>query len=159
MTIEARLETLERELVSSRQCIRRLWAGIALAIVSCVGIGATKPESQETAKLIRAERFELVDTNGRTRVVTAVIDNVSGMTLYSEKGQKTASLIQGKDGSVLAMSDENNKMRVGLSSNKAGTVLGLFDENGKMRVQMGIGKDGAGMMLHDESGKAIWRAP
>ena len=152
MTIEERLETLERELAVAKRRNRRLLAGVVLAVVLAVsGLGVAKkalkltktlPASQAlevgaSQKVIRATQIILEDENGKTRVALDVVENFAGLSL----------------------SDENGKTRAQLGVSKVGPGLFLRDENGKNRVSLGMSKEGTVLSLSDENGKEVWSTP
>ena len=138
MTIEERLENMERELGRQKRRNRWLLGAIIVLLGGLVAAGAFKTtvttaqaQGAGTAKLISANNFFLIDENGRPR----------------------AALFVGKDGPSLSLSDENGKTRVWLRADKDGVGLGLYDENGKNRALLVAGKDGPSLSLGDENGK------
>jgi len=142
MTIEERLEVVERELAASRRRTKRLWISLGLAGVVCAlawSLTATTStaKTQGAEKVIRANKFIVEDENGKGRAV---------LSAY-------------KYGPMLMLIDENGQPRAELSVPTFGSSLSLYEENGKTRAVLGIDKDGSGLWLYDENGKAIWRAP
>jgi hypothetical protein len=169
MTIEERLEVVERELAEtkaglavSRRRNRRLWIGLGLSVVVCAlawSFVAIKgiARAQRTGEVVRAKTFIVEDENGTTRVILSVIKDVSGLSLIDENGTPRVLLSVDKDGARMGMYDENGKTRAWLGLDKDGPGLGLYDENGTPRVGLCLDKDGAGLGLDDENGKTrVW---
>ncbi|HUU30077.1 MAG TPA: hypothetical protein VM123_19910 [archaeon] len=153
MTIEERLEVVERELAVSRRRTRRLWISLGLAGAVCALVWSltattSTAKAQEPGKVIRANAFIVEDENGKGR----------------------AMLNANKDGTGLSLRDENGQIRAGIDAYKDGPMLGLYDENEKVRAELGVGQtetpDGR-IITHPESSlrlykpveKVIWSAP
>ena len=166
-TLEERMERLERE-------NRRLKVGM-LAVVAVVAglvcIAATEP----VAKVVRAERFEVVDAEGRVRAglglpappaaanlprapyavdALAVLDGSPGLTLRDEKGKTRAGLMVSDDGSPsLMLLDETGKARAMLVVDHDGVGIALGGERGKQRALLGVSSDsGPVLQLRDDKG-------
>ena len=141
MTIEERLENMEREMRRVKRRNRWLLGTILLIVGGLIApwvfeTTAIRARSKEvgTVKEIRARSFVLED----------------------EKGDVRAGLIVDKDGSPgLRLYDENGETRAAL---KDGPGLSLYDENGKTRATLGVVKGGPGLVLLDENGQVIWSA-
>ena len=180
MTIEERLNTLEKELKQSKRYNRYL-LGVVLVVVSIGIIGAAPFKS---GKEIRATKFVLEDgngtsraglmmdkdgpllamedENGKTRVLVAIKGNAGpGIFLYDEKEELRESLSFSKIGPALVFNDENGIGRVFLSLLKPGPgpSLGLADDKGNIRVALGVMDDGPHIDLATEKGEAVWGAP
>ena len=94
------------------------------------------------AKVVRAERFELVDVKGR--MVAAWGSTPLGqhaLVFYDEAGKKRALLSVDADGSPgLGLFDKAGEVRAMLSILANGRPsLSLWDENGQPRVTLGAG--------------------
>lgn len=142
MTIEERLEKMEREL--RRQKRHNRWLGTILVVVGGLIIPVlfkttplqARAQSGGTVKEFRANRIVLEDENGKPR----------------------ATLFVSKTGPALVLSDENDKPRAVLFVGKDGPSLGLLDENGELRAGMNAVKDGPCLILFGPDGKVIWSA-
>ena len=176
MTIEERLENMERELGRLKRRNRWLLGAILLVAGGLIAPGvfeitATRARSQEagTAKEIRASRFVLEDAKGKTLAALALEEFGPGLALFDENGTPRAGLWADKDGPSLSLFDENGKNRAGLWASKDGPRLALSDENGKNRFMAGKTKtatpDGkiieypeSSLILFGPDGKVIWSA-
>jgi len=143
MTIEERLENMERELGRQKRRNRWLLGAILVLLGGLVAAGVFKTmitpvqaQVAGTVKQIRAKGFVVEDENGKGR----------------------ATLAASKDGSGLVLWDENGKTRIGLGIFKDGPDLRLWDENGKPRAALGMVEDGPRMILSGPDGKVIWSA-
>ncbi len=93
-----------------------------------------------TPKLVRAQKFDLVDAQGRVRAVLSVNDKGSPeLRLVDKEGRGRATLGLQDDGSP---------------------GLALWDEGGMARTVLDVWVGGGyGLSLRDKDGKAIWSAP
>ena len=124
MTTDERLEMLARELARAKR--RTRWVLLTAILAAGAfgvawGFGRERLAAQAAsgvAKEVRANKFVVVDENGKTRAV----------------------LVAGKDGVGLALNDENGKVRAELPVFKDGPALSLKDEKGKTRAHLGTSK-------------------
>ena len=176
MTIEERLEVLERELTVSRRRTRRLWislwlAGVVCALILIFALNTGTAQAQGAGKVIRANQFIVEDESGKDRAWLIGFKDGSSLLLLDENGRGRAMLEVHKDGTGLRLSDENGKLRAALAINKGKRVLNVYDEGkagpglylsdetGKGRVMLDMNKDGPELKLYDANGKRIWQAP
>jgi hypothetical protein len=111
MTIDERIEKIERQLVRLRWYNRCLIGFIVLSLgvwFVCMSFRPKTPWARSGAKVIRANNFILDDENGKPRATLDVFMDTPGLKL----------------------ADENGKPRASLALTKLGPKLGLFDENG-----------------------------
>ncbi|MCX7021120.1 MAG: hypothetical protein NTW26_02380, partial [bacterium] len=149
MTVEERLEKVERELATAKRRNQRLLiaAGLllgisALAWLSTVNtspvlaqeVNVKTPAITESGNIIRANGFVLEDAEGRGRAVLEMMAGGPRLGLYDENGQIRVALVAFEDGPMLALIDENGEIRDTLVSYKGGPALGLYDDNGKIRA-------------------------
>lgn len=139
MTIEERLEKLEREPGLTKCLNHRLLAVLGLAVVglglACV-LTSTTPTAQaqgagSVPKEVRANMFVLENENGKTLAILTVLRGGSMLGMFDQNGMSRGGPIQSKAGPALVLRDENAKDRVLLSVSEAGPMLDLFAENGK----------------------------
>ena len=165
MNTEERLEKLERELARAKRRNRWVLAAVGLGALAWTVMGAARVPTPPlelgpgVSQVIRANRFELKETNGRTR---AILD-------------------MGKEGPSLCLFDEKGKIRVELyvRRNKADAPeavlrnpgvpgLRLWDEDGMVRALLGAGAlrapDGTTASYTESSlvllsPEGVWQAP
>jgi len=161
MTIEERVDGLERKLARAQRRNRRLLIGLvligALAVVAGMGCGAQR-------KTVEAREFILVDEHGARRArLTVGADEMGedapGLALLDENGVNRIALVQGRDGVGLVLADEDGVPRMALSVAKGGPGLVLNDKSGETRAGLVVAEDGAALALTDEKGRKIWSAP
>ena len=163
MTVEERIENLERELARAKHRNRRLTlVGIGLvggicAVAWAVTGAESKAQTQPAGgaeRVIRAHSFVVEDENGKTRGGLGGFKDGPALSLFGENGKPCAALAVNEKGSLVSLSDENGKPRAWLGAGKDGWGLYLWDENGKPRAGLHAGKDGsAALSLSDENGK------
>jgi hypothetical protein len=176
MTIEERLEKLERELSRAKFRNRWLLAGVGLAVgigLVAWAFGPTAALAQSTRAAlteVRANSFILEDENGKVRAMLITTKDGPRLSLLDENGKPRAGLGVSKDGPSLSLYDENGKDRAGMAMTKDGPKLGLFDENGVRRTMLGaastVTPEGktitypeSSLLLFSPDGKTIWSAP
>jgi hypothetical protein len=158
MTIEQRVEALEREL----ERLRRIVGG---AVVG-----------REPAPLveedIRAKRFTLVDEKGCRRVTVGMTEGVAWLKIFNENENIRALITVQKGGCWLKMLDEEEKIRLGQAMTESDpwmkgvdgssivqTLMGsfsgneVFDLNGQFCGEAKWGLKGARLWLFDENGR------
>lgn len=140
MTIEERLENVERELGCQKRRNRWLLGAILL-----VAGGLIAPKVFETTA-IRA-RAQGVGTAKEVRAGLVVTKVGPGLSLWDEKGKPRAQLVASNDGPSLSLFDENGNER--FRAGKAKTVT----PDGKT-----IEYPESSLILSGPDGKVIWRA-
>lgn len=125
MTMEERLDHLERELARAKRRNHWLLPVAALAVG-----GLTLPWT-----LTKTTPAAQAQGAGAEKVIRA-----SAFVLEDEQGRKRGELAMGPLGSVLGLFDANGKPRVILSAVKDGPSLELLDENGTVRNQLNVGQ-------------------
>jgi len=173
LTLQERVGRLERQ-------NWRLKVGM-LAVLAVVGglvfMAATNP----VAKVVRAERFELVDAKGKVRGLLTLVggigpklllfgngDNARAMLwltpngnpelcLYDEDGRGGVGLMVGDDVNPrLTLRDKEGTLRGELS----GTELRLCDSDGHLRAALTLDRQGSPTMgMFDKDGSVLWKAP
>ena len=174
---------------------RKQWLYAILALVGGVFGGALSghifPREAEAAagaaRVLKAEKFVLVDRDGKERGVIQVdAENGAGIGFYDHDGNKRVILgaapngrnglaIYGRNGremagftvtednqsSVTLYDPANGRARVGLGVAASGEpALVLFDKNGRDRAEMHVTVTGKpGLALADETGKTVAGLP
>ncbi len=114
MTLEERVENLERELAHMKR-------------------DRVEPE-------VRARSFVLVDDNGKDRAALAMTEDGPRLFLSDENGEPRVTLSVQKDGARLSLWDENGKNRVGLSVLKNGPGVSVTKDMPNLTLMDGKGK-------------------
>lgn len=188
MTIEERVENLERELRRVKQ--RNLWLLGALVLLAG-GLIAFAVIEKTTShkwtkvvpnKVIRAKGFILEDKNGKTRAELALneggphlslfdenfirrvglavfIDKGPLLSMFGENGIIGAQLDMGKNASGLYLYNKDSDSKAFLAVYRVGPILALSDEKGRFRAMLRIEQYGSEMILLGPDGKEIWSAP
>ena len=96
--------------------------------------------AEPPAEVVRARRFELVDSEGKVRAALAVDEEgVPGLALSDGDGNVRAALILGREGIPR---------------------LNLLSKTGTVRASLGFGSDWkVQLVLTDANLQAIWSAP
>jgi hypothetical protein len=161
MTTEERLVNLEKELAGakcrSRVMLMGAVAAVALVFLLCAGGDATQ-------KVVRAERFELVNANGNVCAAWGMSMTGGGPRLvlcdqyYRPRAQLT---VEGDGNAMLVLSNQDGKNRAGLGVLTDGSVvLALSDQNGKTRAGLAADTSGhPGLVLYDQNDRVFWRTP
>lgn len=123
MTIEDRLEVLEKEIKRTKHLNRWLFGAVLLIVT--IGIIGAAPLHQ--MKEIRANNFILEDENGNTRAGLCMKDGEPGLVLCDLNGKPLALLATEKGEPVFSLSDDNGSVRVGMTVHN----FVLFNEKGK----------------------------
>jgi hypothetical protein len=184
MTTDERIEKLEKGLASARRLNRWLLAAVATLAVAVAGMGLamvfcafgiSPARDCMTVKEVRADRFVVVDENGKERAVLGSGGKWGpSLSLLDENGECRASLnllggvpsltvsdslrgvtlYVGQDEVGLTLVDHQKRTdRAQLTLGNAGPALTLADENGKARAVMAVIKDGPALTLYDEKGR------
>jgi hypothetical protein len=161
MTIEERLENMEKEMGRQKRRYRWLLGAIlllagGLIIPAVFETTAFRARAQATglAKIIRANGFILEDEDGNNRAVLYMARNGPCLSFHDKNGNSRAMLVVDEDGPGLSMTDEKGKPRVILSAYLDAPSLSLYDENAKNGARLVVNKSGPKLTLYDENGKA-----
>ena len=156
MTIEKRLENMEKELGRVKRLNRWLLGAILL-----VGGGTVIPALLETTAFragaqaaftlpeIRANKFVLEDKSGKARAGLYLMQEGPTLTLLDENGQPRAWLALREFGPDLALIDKNSELRASLSVSEDGPRFSLNNENGDSLSRLTADKDGSRLTMYD----------
>jgi hypothetical protein len=161
-------------------------AFVAFAVAALVQptISRAGPAEQTAAPIVRAQRFELVDSNGTLRAVLGVgpSDNWTVLQLNDENGDVHIGMAVAADqaGMALGQGDLHSHIQMSLVGeepaiqvrNEAGAVavLGVkadgrlgyagIDRTGQVRADVGLASNGQPRIsLLDPTGGTVWTAP
>ena len=132
-TTEERMETLEKQVRRQRR-----W-NIALGVVVVVGGLMAARNIQEVPDVIRAKSFEVVNDEGKVRIMMAhdSSSNESGVILVDNSGPRVALACDPRQ-SALQIYDKANVMRLDLGYVTGGSVGMLVrDKNNRKRISLG----------------------
>jgi len=162
MTIEERLDLLERELYRHKLHKRLLSAVViflAGIIVGPAALDRIAPQAQAQAagasREIHTGAIFLEDQDGTPRAMLGIDKPGPVLILFDKESGPAIALAVDKDGPALRLWGDNGRSAV-LSVSDEGPDLSMFDENGKNRVRLSAVQDGPGLALYD--GKGTGRA-
>ena len=145
-------------------------------------------ETQKHEKVVTAEEFRVIDEEGKTRAMLAMLPDGSpnlvlfdndltprvqiavsaigapGILCFDKSGYKGAiasiGLLYGDTPSIgLIDSDGNNRIQLSIDPDDDVAILGLYDKHERPRAKL-IGMDEATILvLFDKEGKVMWSAP
>ena len=161
MTTQERLEALERGLSAAKRRNKYLLIGLVLLAVAWAFTSTTGTVQAQTGEnVVRAERFELVDSEGRVRAGLGVFNGMPGLLLYDANGTNRVELSVSDRGTGLFLYDANETPRAKLLASDDGSALGLFDTNGKHRAGLTVlAEIGPELYLWDANEHLLWSAP
>lgn len=155
---------------STEQVQTRVNPGTATAIANIpTKLADAAPTTSQP--VLRAERFEVVDKNGKIRaLLTTLEDGRPTLALVDESGEFRVWLFLSQDGSpklvltnkpFLVLTDAAGEFRLVLRLDQDGSPsLGLTDATGKFRSVMRLESDGSPvLLLNDNQGNVIWSTP
>ena len=161
MTLEERIEMMEKDLKLAKRQNILLWIGavafffVAIMMNPYVNIAAQSKHLDE----IRATRIVLTDQSGMERAVLAldVDKGMVGLVMRDKHGG--ASAVLGTSGLILR--DKRGKPRAVLAfdADKGEPGLSLFSQTGKARALILVDKDGPALSLRDDKGNQRWFTP
>jgi hypothetical protein len=120
----------------------------AATFIAGVGLSAaiTSQAAPPAPAVLRAQRFELTDKEGRVRLNLSLRENGSaGVNLLDEKGRERLTLYtapgNGSPGVLLKSSDGKPKIVLSTSQEDEGAMVVLFNKSGKP-FPIQLGEDG-----------------
>lgn len=158
----------------------------SVATISCAGLMQSCKSIQQTPSIVKAQRFELVDTSGKTRIAMSINSETgaAGISLYDANNSVPRILIgTSVDGNAeISLDDTSGNKRAELSltskmvrlsivapSLKGGVVLGsttdktaiLFnDDTPTPRAVLGLTPAREpNLTIYDQNHQPIWSAP
>src|SRR6516162_10003197 len=168
MTIEERVQKLERELRQAQRLTRWFFAGFGLVVV---GVFLSKStQAQGVPDEFRAHGFVVADDTGRRRGVFGWTPAGVILELEDENGRSRVNLMASSTGPLLAFSDARGKQRVFLTAFSEGPSRMLADRDGHVRARLGAATfkapDGttttypeSSLVLRGPNGKVLSLAP
>ena len=149
-------------------------AGLVGGVVSSwlfMGAPVVTQKTPQVAEVVGAERFEVVDKDGKLRAALWLDNGEPNLVLADKTGKIRAKLSLADGKPALWLADKNGKPRAGLSLLNEEPTLVLADKTGKTRAVLGYTEIEAiptggtekrpvsSLVLSDKEGKVIWSAP
>ena len=158
MTMDDRIERLEKKLVRGRRVNFCLMVVLGLAVL----VWPLVVFRLEMNRGIRTRSIAAIDEKGKVRVMLAATKQEQGLNLYDEEGNIRITLAAMKRGPALILWDEKCNLRAMLafnekdpslkdpSLNDEGPSLILSDEKGNSGASLFVLNDGPFLTLTDE---------
>ena len=147
-TLEARVMRAERN--------TRIAAVVAICALLTGFVAGCRSNSYKTLK---AERIEIVDTNGQTVGLIFGDDGGGVISLDDSNGKPRVALAAEAQNPRLEIFDAGGKTRVALNSEPDGAALSLCDANGTPRANLFYFKDQSWVGFFDQQGQLTTRLP
>lgn len=168
MTIEHRLEALERELAATKRRHHRLFIVVLFAIILLAVAGAPEgdgssavmaQDEQVVAQVVRARRFVVIDEAGTERAVIAANGKRSWLELFDDRGTKRATLTVDTEvpglSPALRLYNELGKDQVSLVAGNSSGGLWVDDTTGQLRAELCVEDSGSSWFaINDKTGKS-----
>jgi len=154
-----RISALEARIANVEKTNRRLLMACAALVALPLLVLACGKGSVPSADLIRAERFEVVDSGGKTRGIIFVDKDGAGISLDDGDGKPRIALAASKARPGLEIFDTSGKSQVSLTAEKEGAAIALADVGGKPRATLGIFKDETWLAFFSKAGDVSYQVP
>jgi hypothetical protein len=131
---------------------------VVLSVATSVGALAYAAGTNAAPEVLRAQRFELVDSAGNVRGLLSLGDQTCPrLVLFDEQGDARARLMLHLDGTpMLSLYDQTGRGGVALAVGEEGPRgLHVRDEEGTVRARMCADE----IELRGKDGGVIWSAP
>ena len=147
--LERRLATLERQ--------NRLWRALALCGLGFLLLGGWTRQDE----VLAAQRFELVDDEGRVRAEMGIDeDGSAGFFVRDPEGLVRASLIQDASQAAMYLFDEDGTIRVGAAQYAhGGGGFALHGEDSAGGAVLYLKKSTGSLTFYDAEGNVHARLP
>jgi hypothetical protein len=122
--------------------------------------------TEDSAKVVEAQRFVLRDFEGRIRAALGAETNGSvALRIYDGENRRRIELVVASSGGVgLQIWDEDNQARVVLGLDSPGPhvatpALSLIGKDGKGGVELAVGQNGVSFLEIFKDGQTLFRIP
>jgi hypothetical protein len=147
----ARLDVLERR---NRQ-LGRLMIVLA-AVGATVLFAAAQAREPHT---VEAQKFVVVDANGKTKAVLETKDAVTALKFFDEKSRPVAEFSVTQDGPAIGLQSASGESLT-LSATKESTGMAVVNAKTQIAVALGVAKRaGPDFIIRDENGKTLFHKP
>jgi hypothetical protein len=163
MTLEQRVDLLEKELARTRRLAR--WAPCAAVLACLLAFGLFEPmaarlfaQPAAAPAEIRANAFILTDARNAERASLRLTDNEPVLTLNGNSARVEMGAFS--DGSSLLFSGADRKPKILMFSHDEGEALVMYGKKGtSSHAELGVYDDYGSLIFGDSSGHIIWEAP
>jgi hypothetical protein len=140
--------------------IRRVeWVNRALLMGLAVLVGGSVAWRAPQEDTLRARRIEVMDADGRARVVLAVSDEGPTVEIVDVAGVSRASLGDGLEGTALYLRDAEGVTRVGVAQfAHGGGGFALHGPRSEGAAVLYLAEEGS-LTFYDEEGRVLARFP
>ena len=158
-SITARLGALEQEIARAHASARR-WKRIALCaampLVALAGIAAT--QSTAISDVVRARRFEVVDSSNRVVFLAAVGEHGGQVDVWGPGGANVVRMGANPQGGDLAMWNARGQLVTGMYATEAGGRVETNTTDGSMTAMLATNERGPAFALADAEGRPLFAA-
>lgn len=158
-SISARLGALEREIAHAHARERR-WKRIALAaalpLVALGCIAATQASS--ISDVVRARRFEVVDSNNRVVFLAAVGEHGGQVDLWGPAGANVVRIGANPQGGDVAMWNSRGALVTGMYATETGGRVETSTTDGSMTAMLATNERGPAFAIADSQGRPLFAA-
>lgn len=140
--------------------VRRLeWVNRALLVGLAALLGGSVAWRAPQEEALRAQRIEVLDADGRARVVLAVSDGEPVVEILDAEGVSRASLADGPEGTALYIRDAEGVTRVGVAQfAHGGGGVALHGPEAKGAAVLYLAGEGS-LTFYGEEGEVLARFP
>lgn len=136
------------------------WAILIAGGCALIGLGTlayTAEVAQEKppeAKVVRAEKFELVDSKGKVRgAFSTGIDGNAELSLFGKQGKERAVLTLDATGPTISLKDDDGELRARLTLVAGGSpVLYLSEKDKKATAILALERGRPFLSMRDQGG-------
>lgn len=159
---------LEERLTRLESANRRLTALCILAVsalvIACEG-GPGSRRDGDVADLVRAKRIEVVDANGKSKVLLLADQQGGILALNDGGGNPRVSLAASSEkagleifGTAAAPNGQPSPVAA-FTAEEGGASVAFSDQKGQMRTSLGFFKDAGWLAIMDEAGNVSYSTP
>ncbi|MCA9286456.1 MAG: hypothetical protein KDA22_14615 [Phycisphaerales bacterium] len=154
-----RLAVLEARVLAAESAARRAKRGTLLLALGFAGAGVLAAAApQNTPEVVRTQRLEIIDGNGRVAVLASATDAGGRLDLWSEAGANVFRASVNEFGGDVAVWDGNGRSAAGLFASAHGGEVGVYGDGGAAQAAMASGINGGGIVTRDAQGHPTFAA-
>ncbi len=123
------------------------------------GVILLKGQALPQPKTMQAQKFVVVDADGRTRASLGMFLDEPELKLYDAEGKTRVWLMALREQSGIRVLDSKGSVLAGFGVSEVGPAVGLKDQNGKVSANLIVKAAGPEFSLFGSDGKLLWSAP